>query len=45
MTCWPRTRLGAVRLSAVPDLRYYYGSLGDEINNLVVPSARLVWRF
>lgn len=33
------------RLSIVPDVRYDYGSLGDEINNVLRTSARVLWRF
>ena len=33
------------RLSIVPDLRYDYGSIGDEINNALRVSVRLQWRF
>jgi hypothetical protein len=32
-------------LELVPDVRYDYGSLGDEINNAWRASARVVWRF
>jgi hypothetical protein len=32
-------------LSIVPDLRYDYGSIGDEINNAVRTSVRIQWRF
>jgi len=32
-------------LSVVPDLRYDYGSIGDEINNALRTSVRLLWRF
>ena len=32
-------------LSIVPDLRYDYGSIGDEINNALRTSVRLQWRF
>jgi hypothetical protein len=53
---WPRTIGGPIigaqlavaltrHLSVVPDLRYHYGSLGDEINNLLQPSVRIAWRF
>lgn len=33
------------RLTVVPDLRYDYGSIGDEINNALRTSVRLQWRF
>jgi hypothetical protein len=33
------------RLSIVPDVRYDYGSIGDEINNTLRASARVQWRF
>ena len=33
------------RLSVVPDLRYDYGSMGDEINNALRTSIRVLWRF
>ena len=33
------------RLSIVPDVRYDYGSIGDEINNTLRVSARVQWRF
>jgi hypothetical protein len=29
----------------VPDVRYDYGSIGDEINNWLRPSVRLLWNF
>jgi len=29
----------------VPDVRYDYGSIGDEINNALRTSVRMVWRF
>jgi hypothetical protein len=32
-------------LEVVPDLRYDYGSIGDEINNAFRMSVRLLWRF
>jgi hypothetical protein len=32
------------RWSIVPDLRYDYGSIGDEINNALRPSLRVQWR-
>ena len=32
-------------LSIVPDVRYDYGSIGDEINNTLRTSVRLQWRF
>ena len=32
-------------LSIVPDVRYDYGSIGDEINNAVRTSVRIRWRF
>ena len=32
-------------LSVVPDVRYDYGSIGDEINNTLRVSARVQWRF
>jgi hypothetical protein len=32
-------------LSVVPDLRYDYGSIGDEINNALRTSVRVLWRF
>ncbi len=28
----------------VPDVRYHYGSIGDEINNAAYASVRAVWR-
>jgi hypothetical protein len=33
------------QLFVVPDLRYDYGSIGDEINNALRPSVRVLWRF
>ena len=33
------------RLAVVPDVRYDYGSIGDEINNSLRSSLRLMWRF
>jgi hypothetical protein len=33
------------QLAIVPDLRYDYGSIGDEINNTLRSSVRAVWRF
>ena len=33
------------RLSIVPDFRYDYGSIGDEINNAFRSSIRVLWRF
>jgi hypothetical protein len=33
------------RLAVVPDVRYDYGSLGDEINNTLRASVRVQWRF
>ena len=35
----------APRLYLVPDLRYDYGSIGDEINNALRASVRAIWRF
>ena len=35
----------ARRLTVVPDLRYDYGSLGDEINNALRASIRVLWHF
>ena len=32
-------------LSIAPDLRYDYGSIGDEINNLLRTSVRVLWSF
>ncbi len=32
-------------MAIVPDIRYDYGSLGDEINNVLRPSVRVLWRF
>lgn len=32
-------------LSVVPDVRYDYGSIGDEINNTLRATARIQWRF
>lgn len=32
-------------IAVVPDLRYDYGSIGDEINNSLRPSVRVLWRF
>jgi hypothetical protein len=32
-------------LDVVPDLRYDYGSIGDEINNAFRTSVKVVWRF
>jgi hypothetical protein len=32
-------------LSVVPDLRYDYGSIGDEINNSLRMSVRMIWNF
>jgi hypothetical protein len=29
----------------VPDLRYDYGSIGDEKENSLRPSVRVIWRF
>lgn len=53
---WPRTLGGPTvgaqlsvaltpHLSVTPDLRLHYGSLADEINNIVQPSVRMTWRF
>ena len=33
------------QLSIVPDVRYDYGSIGDEINNSFRTSVRMQWRF
>jgi hypothetical protein len=33
------------RLSIVPDVRYDYSSIGDEINNSLRTSVRVRWRF
>jgi hypothetical protein len=33
------------QLWIVPDVRYDYGSIGDEINNALRTSVRMVWRF
>ena len=33
------------RLSISPDLRYDYGSIGDEINNVLGTSVRVLWSF
>ena len=33
------------RFSIVPDMRYDYGSIGDEINNAWRTSVRMMWRF
>jgi hypothetical protein len=33
------------RLAVVPDLRYDYGSIGDEINNALRSTVRVRWRF
>jgi len=33
------------QLSIVPDVRYDYGSIGDEINNSFRTSMRMQWRF
>jgi hypothetical protein len=33
------------RLAVVPDVRYDYGSIGDEINNSLRASVRVLWRF
>jgi hypothetical protein len=33
------------RLSVVPDVRYDYGSIGDEINNALRASVRVLFRF
>ncbi len=33
------------QLSIVPDARYDYGSIGDEINNSFRTSVRMQWRF
>ena len=33
------------QLSIVPDARYDYGSIGDEINNSFRTSVRMLWRF
>lgn len=35
----------APRLYLVPDVRYDYGSIGDEINNALRTSVRAIWRF
>jgi Outer membrane protein beta-barrel domain len=32
-------------VSIVPDVRYDYGSIGDEINNVLRASVRVQWRF
>jgi hypothetical protein len=33
------------RLFVVPDVRYVYGSIGDEINNTLRVSVRTMWKF
>jgi hypothetical protein len=33
------------RLAVVPDVRYDYGSLGDEIDNSLRSSLRVMWSF
>jgi hypothetical protein len=33
------------RVSIAPDIRYDYGSIGDEINNVLRSSVRVMWRF
>lgn len=33
------------RLAVVPDVRYDYGSIGDEINNALRSTVRVRWRF
>jgi hypothetical protein len=33
------------RLAIVPDVRYDYGSIGDEINNSLRTSVRVIYRF
>jgi hypothetical protein len=33
------------RLTIVPDVRYDYGSIGDEINNALRSSIRVLWHF
>ena len=33
------------RFSITPDLRLDYGSIGDEIDNAIRPSVRLIWQF
>jgi hypothetical protein len=33
------------QLSVVPDIRYDYGSIGDEINNMLRTDVRFMWRF
>jgi hypothetical protein len=33
------------QLWVVPDVRYDYGSIGDEINNALRTSVRMVWKF
>ena len=33
------------QLAVVPDVRYDYGSIGDEINNALRSSVRIRWRF
>jgi len=35
----------APHLFIVPDVRYDYGSIGDEINNALRTSVRMLWRF
>jgi hypothetical protein len=33
------------RISVAPDIRYDYGSIGDEINNMLRGSLRIFWHF
>lgn len=33
------------RLAIIPDVRYDYGSIGDEINNTLRTSVKVVWHF
>ena len=33
------------RIAVVPDLRFDYGSIGDEINSALRSSVRVLWRF
>jgi hypothetical protein len=37
--------LVAPRLAIVPDLRFDYGSIGDEIHNTLRASVRTIWKF
>lgn len=46
LTCGGQLRIAVTRhFTIVPDLRYDYGSIGDEINNTLRVSVRTMWKF